>query len=505
MEFFLTRIVDPLSYVLNTHVLVYLLLGAGLYFTLRTRFVQVRYFGRMVRQIRRSHREDGGISSFQAFSVGLASRVGTGNIAGVAIALTVGGPGAIFWMWVVAAVGMATAVVEATLAQIFKVRSGDGSFRGGPAFYIQRGLRSRTGAVFFALLLVVTFSTAFNMVETNAISGVLKSSHGIGIGWTTIGLAALAAPVLFGGVRRVARFAEWVVPAVAVAYALLALAIVAVNVTQLPTVIREIIGGAFGIRQIAGGFAGGIATAMLTGVKRGLFACEAGMGSSPNIAGAATVSHPVEQGLIQSLAVFVDTMVICTATAFIVLMSGASVYDPAHTGSIAGASLTESAIAAGLGSWTTVLMTAVVFVFAFSSVLSNYVVAEANLFFLGGRRLAIGVLKVVTLLAIMLGAMSELSLVWALADLTMALMAIANLVAICLLGKWAFAALRDFHRQAARGERPVFVASEAGLPGELAGDIWEVPEDRQVGALPESLRLSRGRLRSLKLSRAPAA
>ncbi|WP_156690416.1 alanine/glycine:cation symporter family protein [Mycobacterium sp. Marseille-P9652] len=505
MGFLLARVVEPLSNVLNTHVLVYLLLGAGLYFTVRTRFIQVRYFARMVRQVRRSHREDGGISSFQAFSVGLASRVGTGNIAGVAIALTVGGPGAIFWMWVVAAVGMATAVVEATLAQIFKVRSGDGSFRGGPAFYIQRGLRSRTGGVCFALLLVVTFSTAFNMVETNAVSGVLKSSHGIGIGWTAIGLTALAAPVLFGGVRRVARFAEWVVPGVAVAYALLALVIVAANVTELPAVIREIVGGAFGIRQMAGGFAGGIATAMLTGVKRGLFACEAGMGSSPNIAGAATVAHPVEQGLIQSLAVFVDTMVICTATAFIVLMSGADVYDPAHTGSIAGASLTESAIAAGLGSWTTVLMTAVVFVFAFSSVLSNYVVAEANLFFLGGRRFAINVLKVVTLLAIMMGAMSELSLVWALADLTMALMAIANLVAICLLGKWAFAALRDFHRQAARGERPVFVASEAGLPGELVGDVWEVPEGRQLGELPDSLRMGGGRLRSMRLSRAPAA
>jgi AGCS family alanine or glycine:cation symporter len=215
------------------------------------------------------------------------------------------------------------------------------------------------------------------------------------------------------------------------------------------------------------------------------------MGSSPNIAGAATVSHPVEQGLIQSLAVFVDTMVICTATAFIVLMSGPGVYDPAHTGAVAGASLTESAIAVGLGSWTTVLMTAVVFVFAFASVLSNYVCAEANLFFLGGRRLAINVLKIVTLIAIAFGAMSQLTVVWALADLAMALMAIANLVAICLLGKWAFAAVRDFHRQSARGLRPVFVASAAGLPGALDGDIWEIPERRQLGALPDSLRMSR--------------
>lgn len=505
MDFLQQQLVDPLSAVLNTHILIYLLIGVGIYFTVRTRFIQIRYFRRMLRQIRRSHRQDGGISSFQAFCVGLASRVGTGNIAGVAIALTVGGPGAIFWMWVVALVGMATAVIEATLAQIFKVRSDDGAFRGGPAFYIQRGLRSRRGGVVFALLLVFAFSTAFNMVETNAISGVVKSSHGIDIGWTTVVLAALAAPVLFGGVRRVAQFAGSVLPVVALAYTLLALTIVAVNINQLPAVIQEIIGGAFGIRQMAGGFAGGIATAALTGVKRGLFACEAGMGSSPNIAGAATVSHPVEQGLIQSLAVFVDTMVICTATAFIVLMSGPSVYDPAHNNAIAGASLTGSAMAAGLGSWTTVLMTTVVFVFAFASVLSNYVCAEANLFFLGGRRLAINGLKMVTLLAIVVGAMSKLTLVWAFADLATALMAITNLVAISLLGKWAFAALRDYHRQFARGEVPVFVASEAGLPGVLDGDVWEAPEPRQVGALPDSLHMRRPQFRIAKLSRAPAA
>lgn len=491
MDFVQARLIDPLSNVLNGHVLVYLLIGVGVYFTVRTRFIQIRYFGRMVRQLRRSHRQEGGISSFQAFCVGLASRVGTGNIAGVAIALTVGGPGAIFWMWVVAAVGMATALIEATLAQIFKVRSADGAFRGGPAFYIQRGLGSRAGGVVFAVLLVFAFSTAFNMVETNAVSGVLKSSHGIGIGWTAAGLAVLAASVLFGGVRRVARFAEMVIPVVALTYALLALAIVAVNITALPAVVEQIVGGAFGIRQMSGGFAGGIATAMLTGVKRGLFACEAGMGSSPNIAGAATVSHPVEQGLIQSLAVFVDTMVICTATAFIVLMSGPAVYDPAHTGSIEGASLTESAIAAGLGTWTTALMTSVVFVFAFASVLSNYVCAEANVFFLGGRRVAINVLKVVTLLAIVFGAVCQLELVWALADLAMALMAVVNLVAICLLGRWALAAVRDYHRQSAQGKDPVFVAGDAGLPGVLSGDIWGVPARHPVGELPDSLRMSR--------------
>ncbi len=501
MDFLQGQLIDPLSNVLNTHVLIWLLISVGVYFTLRTRCIQVRYFRRMFRQLRRSHHQDGGISSFQAFCVGLASRVGTGNIAGVAIALTVGGPGAIFWMWVVAAVGMATAMIEATLGQIFKVRANDGAFRGGPAFYIQRGLNSRLGGICFALLLTVTFSTAFNMVETNAVSGVLKSSHGIDIRWTTLGLAVLAAPVLFGGVRRVAAFAGMVLPAVAALYTLLALAIVAVNITELPGMIEEIIGGAFGIKQLAGGFAGGIFVAMLTGVKRGLFACEAGMGSSPNIAGAATVAHPVEQGLIQSLAVFIDTMVICTATAFIVLASAPELYDPAHPGEVAGASLTEQAITADLGSWSTVLMTSVVFFFAFSSVLSNYVIAEANLFFLGGRRLAVNVLKLVTLGSIVFGAMSTLKLVWSLADLTMALMAIANLVAICLLGKWAFAAIKDYHRQAVQGKDPVFVASRADLPGVLDGGIWEIPQRRQVGALPGSVPVGRPQ-RLARVSRA---
>jgi AGCS family alanine or glycine:cation symporter len=221
---------------------------------------------------------------------------------------------------------------------------------------------------------------------------------------------------------------------------------------------------------------------MLNGVRRGLFANEAGMGSAPNVAATATVSHPVEQGLIQSLGVFVDTMVVCTATAFIVLVSGPAVYDPAHPGAITGASLTQSAVAAGLGSWTTWLMTAVVFVFGFSAVLGDYVCAEGNLLFLGGRRRTIAALKVLTLVSIGLGAVLKLTFVWALADLGMALMAIVNLTAICLLGKWAFAALSDFHRQSQAGGEPVFAADEAGLPGVLDGDVWQPEPPEPVGA-----------------------
>ena len=481
MDFIQANLIDPISKVLYTYILVYLLVAAGIYFTVRTRFVQVRYFKRMLGQLVNSRSGDGGISSFQAFCVGLASRVGTGNIAGVAIALTVGGPGAIFWMWVVALIGMATAMVEATLGQIFKVRADDGTFRGGPAFYIQRGLGSRPGGVVFAVLLVFTFGFAFNMVQANAIADVLNTSHNIEVNYTTVGLVLLAAPVLFGGVRRVAKVAEVVLPLMALAYVLLALIIIGLNITNLPHAFAEIIGGAFGMQQMAGGFTGGIAAAMLNGVKRGLFSNEAGMGSAPNVAATATVSHPVKQGLIQSLGVFVDTIIICTATALIILVSGPEIYDPHSPTKMAGASLTASAVSAGLGSWTTWLMT--VLVFAFSSVLGNYVYAEINLFFLGARQRGITIFRIAVLAAIAFGATAKLSTVWDMADISMGLMAIVNLIAIVALGGWAFAALRDYQRQVAAGKDPVFLADEADLPGRLDGDIWnraQLPVDRHA-------------------------
>lgn len=472
MDFIQANLIDPVSKVLYTYVLVYLLVAAGIYFTIRTRFVQLRYFKRMLGQLMNSRAGDGGISSFQAFCVGLASRVGTGNIAGVAIALTVGGPGAIFWMWMVALIGMATALVEATLGQIFKVNAGDGTFRGGPAYYIQRGLGSRPAGMLFAVLLVFTFGFAFNMVQANAIADVLNASHNIEVHYTTIGLVLLAAPVLFGGVRRVAKVAEVVLPLMALVYVLLAIVIIAINITNLPQAFGEIIGGAFGVQQMAGGFTGGIAAAMLNGVKRGLFSNEAGMGSAPNIAATATVSHPIKQGLIQSLGVFVDTMIICTATALIILVSGPQVYDPHAPAKMAGASLTAAAVAQGLGSWTTYLMTVLVFVFAFSSVLGNYVYAEVNLFFLGVKERGITVFRLLVLAAIAVGAVAKLATVWDMADVSMGLMALVNLIAIVLLGKWVFAALRDYSRQAEAGQDPVFIAEEAQLPGLLPGDIW---------------------------------
>lgn len=468
MDFVQEKYIDPLSNVLYTYVLIYLLLGAGLYFTYRTGGVQIRYFGKMLRQLGSSRGgAEGGISSFQAFCVGLASRVGTGNIAGVAIALTLGGAGAIFWMWIVAFVGMATAFVEATLAQIFKVKNEDGSFRGGPAYYIQRGLGSKTGGIVFAVLLVFTFGIAFNMVQANTIADVLKNAHTVDTQWSAVVLMLLAAPILFGGVRRISKVAEVVLPIMALTYVGLAFLIIALNITDIPRVLADIIGGAFGLRETAAGVTGGLAAALLNGLKRGLFSNEAGMGSAPNTAATATVSHPAKQGMVQSLGVFVDTMVVCTATAFIILMSGIRLDESA------GAALTQTAVANELGEWSKWLMTILVFVFAFSSVLGNYSYAEVNMNFLGASATVINGFRLVVLASVGIGSVLALSAVWAFADVAMALMAMVNLVAIVLLGKWAFAALRDYQRQDDAGEDPTFEAdSLPGLSEVLQNDVW---------------------------------
>ncbi|SDS34443.1 alanine or glycine:cation symporter, AGCS family [Paraoerskovia marina] len=483
MEAFQEAVIDPLSNLLYSYVLIYVLLGAGVYFTIRTRFVQVRLFGLMLRVVGGSTDDaKDGISSFQAFAVGLASRVGTGNIAGVAVALTLGGPGAIFWMWMVALVGMATAFVEATLGQMYKVRSDDGSFRGGPAYYIQRGLGSRRWGMVFAVLLIFAFGFAFNMVQANTISDVLGAAGGVSPAWTAVLLMIIVAPILYGGIRRIATFAGYVLPFMAGAYLLLALVVVVTNLGAVPEVFRQIVDGAFGLDEALAGTAGGVLAAVLNGVKRGLFSNEAGMGSAPNAAATATVSHPAKQGLVQSLGVFVDTIVVCSATAFIILIAGPSVYQPGVTGEAAGASLTQAAVAAELGTWTTWPMTILVFVFAFSSILGNYSYAEGNLTFLGVRGRALTGLRTLVLASVGVGALATLTTAWALADVAMAFMALVNLVAIVLLGRWAIGALKDYESMRRRGVDEQFVGvGNPNLPGDLPGDVW-TPSESSTGS-----------------------
>ena len=468
----LQNFIDPVSSFLWGWLLIYVLLATGLYFSIRTRLVQFRRFGHLWRLVFSSRGgAQGGISSFQAFCIGLASRVGTGNIAGVAIALTLGGPGAIFWMWCVALLGMATAFVEATLAQVFKVALPDGTFRGGPAFYIERGLGSRRWGMVFALLLIFTFGLAFNAVQANTIAAVLRDAHTVPTQLSGIVLALLAAPVFFGGVRAVARVAEWLLPAMALAYIALALVMLALHLDHVPAAFLLIVRSAFGLQPAIAGVSGGIAAAMLNGVKRGLFSNEAGMGSAPNTAATATVAHPAIQGFIQALGVFIDTIIVCSTTAFIILVSG--LYDPSQPAAIAGASLTQAAIAQSFGVAGQWFMTVVVFAFAFSSVLGNYAYADANLTFLGCGRATFLVFRIVALFAVLTGSIMSLPFIWAVADVAMGVMTLLNVTAILLLSPWAIAVLADYERSLAAGRQPVFVASNTpGLPAVPRDIVW---------------------------------
>ncbi|UEM19999.1 sodium:alanine symporter family protein [Skermanella mucosa] len=467
--------VDAVLGALNTviwgYVLIYVLIGAGIYFTVKTRFLQFRRFGHLFGVMSGSrHCEGGGISPFQAFCVSMASRVGTGNIAGVAIALTLGGPGAVFWMWCVALVGMATAFVEATLAQLYKVPQPDGTFRGGPAYYIQRGLGSRTWGIVFAVLLIFTFGLAFNAVQANTIADVLGESFGVPTWVTGVALALICAPIFFGGIRSVARVAEWMLPVMALAYVALALLILVIHIDRVPDMFMLIVRSAFGLDQAAAGAFGGLTVALMNGAKRGLFSNEAGMGSAPNMAATATTTHPATQGFIQALGVFVDTIVICSATAFIILLSDQ--YDVTGATEMAGASLTQSVIAEEFGTAGGLFMTFVIFLFAFSSIIGNYAYADGNMTFLGARISSFNIFRIVAVLAVLGGSIGELPTVWALADVAMGLMALVNLGAILMLSKWAFATLADYEASEERG-LPRFEASgNALMPGALKTEVW---------------------------------
>ena len=453
----MNTLLDNINDFLWTYVLVAVLLGAGLYFTIRLRGVQFGMIGEMCRLLIKSdgkydasnsRREAPGrrISSFQAFAVSLASRVGTGNIAGVAIAIALGGPGAVFWMWVVAFLGSANAFVESTLAQLFKVR-GEHSFRGGPAYYIQKGIGKRWYARTFAILITVTFALAFNSVQSNTIAIALENSFGIEKIATGVALTALTLIVIWGGIQRIAKLNEVIVPVMAVFYLLLAFYVIIVRIGYFPHVMRLIVENAFGINQIAGG---GIGMAMIMGVKRGLFSNEAGEGSTPNAAATADVSHPVKQGLIQTLGVYTDTLLVCTATAFIILCSG--VFDSGLT----GIELTQAALSNEVGDAATIFVAIAIVLFGFTSIVANYYYGETNTDFIGRFKGAHTILRLLSAAMVAIGSVASLNLVWTLADITMALMTLCNIVAILLLGRYAAICLRDYRTQRRQGIDPVY-------------------------------------------------
>lgn len=369
------RIMDTLIAMLNDlmwgAVLIYLLIGVGIFFTFRLGFIQIRHFGHMFSVLKNSRKSDNaGISSFQALCTSLAARVGTGNLAGVAVAIYLGGPGAIFWMWLIAFIGMATAFVESTLAQLYKVKDEDGNYRGGPAYYMEKGLGMRWMGVVFSLCLILAFGLVFNAVQANSISLAMKVAFGIPDWVSGLALVALSGLIIFGGIRGIARFAELVVPFMALAYILLALVIVAMNITELPHVFMLIIKSAFGIEQAGSGALGyAISQAMINGIKRGLFSNEAGMGSAPNAAATATPypPHPASQGYVQMLGVFMDTIVICSCTAAIILMSGQ--FEPGS--GVTGVELTQRALSSQIGSGGNIFIAAAIFFFAFTSIVAK--------------------------------------------------------------------------------------------------------------------------------------
>lgn len=468
----LTELISTTNNWITTHILIVMLIGAGIYFTIRTGFVQIRLFGQMVKQVFDSRDVDGdGISSFQAFAIGIASRVGTGNIAGVAIAVTLGGPGAVFWMWLVAFLGMATAFIEATLAQLFKIRWHDGTFRGGPAFYIQRGLGSRKWGVVFALFLICSFGVSFEMVQANTIADTLKTQFEVNPWVTAAILLVLCGPIVYRGLKAVAKASEIVAPLMAIVYIGLAAAVVVMNLDKVGPTFSLIVENAFGMRETLGGIAGSMTAAMMNGVRRGLFSNEAGEGSAPNAASTAHVTHPAKQGLIQSAGVFVDTILVCSATAFILFNVDPEALKPYWTSpDPAGADMTIAALKSTLGAWAGPVMVVLICVFAGSSVIGNFAYAEVNMDFLTkGKAWGDKLLKAIVIVSIVLGSVAELKLVWNFADLTMTGMALINIVSIVMLGKWAFGALQDYLRNR---ERPFVATGNPAMPGELPTDIW---------------------------------
>lgn len=460
--------ITQLNNALWGYLLIAALLGCGIWFTWRTRFVQFRMMGEMLRLLTDSaistSREQY-ISSFQAFAVSVATRVGTGNLAGVATAIAVGGPGAVFWMWLIALIGAATAFVESTLSQLFKRRHSE-SFIGGPAYYMLHGLHSRWMSTLFAVLITVTFGLSYNSIQSNTICSAMHEAFGWEPLWTGIVLAVISLIVVFGGIHRIARVSAILVPLMAIGYFVLAVVVITMNAEQIPHVLKVIVLDAFGVQQVAGG---GIGATMMIGIKRGLFSNEAGEGSAPNVAATADVSHPVKQGLIQALGVFTDTLLVCSCTAFIILFSG--LYT---TPELNGIALTQAALQQEIGSWGKFFIAVAILLFAFSSIIGNYYYGEANVRHLTGNRHVTTLYRLLSGgIFVLFGALATLEIVWSLGDLCMALITGCNLIAIIALGRYAFRLLDDYREQKRRGIRePVFHRHQ--LP-EIEADVecWE--------------------------------
>jgi AGCS family alanine or glycine:cation symporter len=462
---------------LSGKVLIVLIVGLGGYFTIRSRFVQFRHFFHMFSVFRDSLRSSAGqLSSFQALMLSLAGRVGAGNIAGVGIAVTLGGPGAVFWMWVTALVGMASSFFECSLGQLYKRCDAEGQYRGGPSYYIQHGLGKRWLGMIMAVLLLVTFGFAFNGLQSHAVTHSLNDAFKVSPGYAGVGLAILLGLVFVGGIKRIAAVADLLVPIKTLVYIAVTLYVIGVQFEHVPHMLMTIVKSAFGMDEVFGGLIG---SAIVMGVKRGVFANEAGLGSAPNVAAVAHVEHPVAQGVVQAFSVFLDTFVICTCTALLILLSG--FYTPGFEGD--GIALTQNSLAAVVGDWGKLFISVALALFVFTSILYNYYLGENSLrFLLGENRKAIFGYRVLVLALILWGAVEDLGTVFAFADITMTLLAFVNLIALAMLFKIALRVLNDYDAQRKAGiKTPVFDSSQ--FPDlDLDLQAWPKPGTAQPAA-----------------------
>lgn len=482
----LTRIND----MMYTYVLLFLLIGAGIYFTIRTRGVQFRLLKDGIRSLLekgeppksrqekgkppKSRKKDGHkkLSSFQVLMISTASRVGTGNIAGIATAIVTGGAGSVFWMWLMALLGGASAFIESTLAQIYKVEIG-GVFRGGPSYYMEKALGKRWMGILFSVLLILCFAYGFNGLQSYNMSSALElyvEDYTDSIYPFLVGaiLAAAAGYIIWGGAGRIGFITSVLVPVMATAYIFIGFLTVVLNLAELPKVLGMIFEEAFDTRALMGGFAG---SAVVIGIKRGLFSNEAGMGSAPNASASADVAHPVNQGLVQIISVFIDTILICSSTAFMLLMSGAE----GNPGVLDGIPYVQEAVRFLVGQWGIHLITISIFAFAFSSLIGNYFYAESNILFINQNKVVLFCFRITCVAAVFFGAQADFELVWNVADITMGLMALVNIVALFLLREKALNVLQHYDKQKKLGKKPVFYEDEVGL----SGTVWKREGDSQ--------------------------
>lgn len=455
---FIQELLGSANEFLYSYILIALLVVTGIYFTIKTRFVQFRLLKEGIRLLSEKSHTKNGVSSFQALMISTASRVGTGNIAGVATALAAGGAGAIFWMWVMAIVGSASAFIESTLAQVYKVKDGE-QFRGGPAYYIEKALGKRWLGIVFSILLIACFAFGFNALQSynvgSAIEYYFQDPNTKHIAVIVVGalLAIATAVVIFGGVHRIGIISSTIVPIMALLYIVLGLYITITNIDKFPSIMQTVVSEAFDIQSIVGGFAG---SCVMFGIKRGLFSNEAGMGSAPNAGATADVSHPVKQGLVQTISVFIDTILICSTTAFMLLNFGIEE-------GLTGMPYVQAAINAEVGEWGIHFITLSIFLFAFSSLIGNYCYAESNLKFIKDDKRLLFVFRIVVIAVVFFGAQANFATIWDLADVLMGLMAITNIIVILLLSRIALKCLKDYTNQKKAGKNPEFDPEALGI------------------------------------------